>query len=45
MDYLSVATLREKAVAPHASILAWEILGERSLVGYSPLDPKELDTT
>ena len=35
----------EKGLATHASILAWEILGERSLVGYSPLDPKELDTT
>ena len=35
----------EKGLATHASILTWEILGERSLAGYSPLDHKELDTT
>ena len=26
----------EKEVAPHYSTLAWEILAQRSLVGYSP---------
>ena len=26
----------EKEMAPHSSILAWEIHGQRSLVGYSP---------
>ena len=29
--------------APHSSILAWRIHGQRSLVGYSPWDRKELD--
>ena len=32
-------------VATHSSILAWEIHGQRSLVGYSPWSLKELDTT
>ena len=33
-------------MADHASILAWEEFhGWRSLVGYSPWDRKELDTT
>ena len=31
--------------APHSSILAWRIHGQRSLVGYSPWDRKELDRT
>ena len=35
----------EKAMAPHSSILAWRIHGQRSLVGYSPGGRKELDTT
>ena len=26
----------EKEMATHSSILAWEIQGQRSLVGYSP---------
>ena len=34
----------EKEVATHSSILAWRIHGQRSLVGYSPWDHKELDT-
>ena len=34
----------EKEVTTHSSIPAWEIpWTERSLVGYSPWDPKELD--
>ena len=32
-------------MATHSSILAWEILGQRSLVGYSPWGLKELDLT
>ena len=35
----------EKGMATHSSILAWRIHGQRSLVGYSPWDCKELDTT
>ena len=35
----------EKEMATHSSILAWEIHGQRSLVGYSPRGYKELDTT
>ena len=36
---------REKALAPHSSILAWKILWTRNLVGYNPWGHKELDTT
>ena len=32
-------------MATHSSILAWEIHGQRSLVGYSPGGGKESDTT
>ena len=35
----------EKAVAPHSSTLAWEIHGQRSLVGCRPWGRKESDTT
>ena len=35
----------EKEMATHSSILAWEIHGQRSLVGYSPWGHKELDMT
>ena len=35
----------EKSMATHASILAWEIHGQSSLVGYSPWGHKESDTT
>ena len=35
----------EKEMATHASILAWEIHGQRSLAGYSPWGRKESDTT
>ena len=35
----------EQEMATHSSILAWEIQGQRSLVGYSPPDGKELDMT
>ena len=36
----------EKEMATHSSILSWRILhGQRSLVGYSPWDHKELDMT
>ena len=37
--------LLEEEMATHSSILAWEIPGQRSLVGYSPWGHKELDTT
>ena len=32
-------------MATHSSILAWEIHGQRSLVGYSPWGCEESDTT
>ena len=35
----------EKEMATHSTIFAWESRGQRSLVGYSPWHPKELDTT
>ena len=35
----------EQGMATHSSILAWEILGQRKLVGYSPWGCKESDTT
>ena len=35
----------EKEMATHSSILAWRILWQRSLAGYSPQGHKELDTT
>ena len=35
----------EKGMATHSSILAGEFHGQRSLVGYSPWDHKELDIT
>ena len=35
----------EEETATYASILAWEIHGQRSLVGYSPWSCKELDKT
>ena len=35
----------EKEMATHSSILAWEIHGQRSLVGYCPWGHKESDTT
>ena len=35
----------EEETATQSSILAWRIHGQRSLVGYSPWSPKELDTT
>ena len=34
----------EKETATHSSVLAWEIHGQRSLVGYSPWGCKESDT-
>ena len=33
----------EKEMATHSSILAWRILGQKSLVGYSPWGCKESD--
>ena len=30
-------------MATHSSIIAWKSHGQRSLVGYSPWDPKESD--
>ena len=35
----------EKRMLTHFSILAWEIYGQRSLVGYSPQGCKESGTT
>ena len=35
----------EKGMATHSSILAWRIPGQRSLLGYSPWDCNEVDTT
>ena len=35
----------EKGIATHSSILAWRIPWTEGLVGYSPWDRKELDTT
>ena len=35
----------EKEMATHTSILAWRIPWTRNLVGYSPWDHKESDTT
>ena len=35
----------EEAVATHSCILAGESHGQRSLAGYSPWGPKELDMT
>ena len=35
----------EKEMATYSSILAWEIPGQRSLLGYSLWDHKELDMT
>ena len=34
-----------EGTATHSSILAWEICGQRSLVGYSSCSPKDSDTT
>ena len=35
----------EEEMATHSSILAWRNPWTRNLVGYSPLDHKESDTT
>ena len=35
----------EEGTATHSSILAWEVHGQRRLVGYSPRGLKESDTT
>ena len=35
----------EKEMATHSSILAWEILGQRTLAGYSPWGHKGSYTT
>ena len=35
----------EEGMATHSSILAWRISMDRSLAGYSPWGPRELDTT
>ena len=35
----------EKEMATHSSIFAWKISWKRNLVGYSPWDGKESDTT
>ena len=36
---------REEERATHSSVLAWEIQGTESLVGYSPWDRKRSDMT
>ena len=41
----SLEDLLEKGMATHSSILAWEIHGQTSPVGYSPWGCKESDTT
>ena len=35
----------EEGMATHSSILAWESQRQKTLTGYSPWGPKELDTT
>ena len=45
LQSLSWEDLLEKEMATHSSTLAWKSHGQRSLVGYSPWDHKELDTT
>ena len=35
----------EEGMATQSSILAWKIHGQRSLMGYSPWNGKQLDTT
>ena len=42
---LSLEDPLEVEMATHSSILAWEIRGQRSLVGYSPWGRKESETT
>ena len=43
--YLGREDPLEKEMATHSSILAWEIHGQKSLVGCSPWGHKELGTT
>ena len=45
LQFLGQEDPLEKGVATHSSILAWEISGQRSLVGCSPWGRKESDTT
>ena len=40
-----LGNLLEEGMATHSSILTWRIPWQRSLVGYSPWDGTELDTT
>ena len=40
---LSLEDPLEKEMALHSSILAWEIHGQRSLIGYCPQGHKESD--
>ena len=42
---LHLEDLLEKETATLSSTLAWKSHGQRSLEGYSPWAPKELDTT
>ena len=35
----------EQEMAPHSSVLAWKIHGQKTLTGYSPKSQKELDKT
>ena len=43
--YLDQKDPLEKEMATHSNIFAWEIYGQRSLVGYSPWGHKESDMT
>ena len=47
LEFFSVNStwVSEKAMATHASTLAWKTHGQRSLAGYSPWGVKESDTT
>ena len=35
----------EKEMATHSNMLAWELAGQRSQLGYSPQGRQDLDTT
>ena len=45
MDKWAGGWIREKAMAPHSSALAWKSHGRRSLVGYNPWGREESDMT
>ena len=45
VQFLGLGDPLEQEIASHSSILAWKTHGQRTLVGYSPVCGKELDTT